>query len=97
MVDGYFIGGYLMTVYYTGMYLMGVYLMGMYLMSVHLMGVYGRISYTPARFTPGKMHVYEVCRRGCTSGRYMSGRCTSARFSLPVNMYEIYGNFDFRK
>src|ERR1700722_19428435 len=37
-----------------------------------------------------------ICRRGCTSGRYTSGRCTSVRSSLPVNVYEVYGNFDFR-
>jgi hypothetical protein len=45
-----------------------------------------------------KMHVYEIYAAvGCTSPRYTSGRCTSARFSLPVNMHEIYGNFEFRK
>jgi hypothetical protein len=33
----------------------------------------------------------------CTSTRYTSGGCTSVGPSLPVNVYEIYGNFDFRK
>ena len=36
-----------------------------------------------------------IRRRWCTSGRYASRRCTSLRTSLPVNVYEIYGNFDF--
>src|SRR5271156_4112534 len=39
-----------------------------------------------------KVELEKARRRGWTSGR-----CTSARSSLPVNMYEIYGNFDFRK
>jgi hypothetical protein len=44
-----------------------------------------------------KVELEKARCRGWTSGRYTSGRCTSARSSLPVNMYEIYGNFDFRK
>jgi hypothetical protein len=29
--------------------------------------------------------------------RCIPGRCTSVRSSLPVNVYKIYGNFDFRE
>jgi hypothetical protein len=112
MVDGSLVGGYLISVSVTGVHLMGVhpigvYLMGVYLVSVHLMGLYIMGAYLIrlqgtrlcAWYTPVNedARLRSICRRGCTSGRYTSGRCTSTRSSLPVNMYEIYGNFDFRK
>ena len=42
-----------------------------------------------------KMHVYEVY---AAVGVHLGGtseRCTFVRSSLSVNVYEIYGNFDF--
>src|ERR1700734_3877404 len=92
-------GVYFMGVYFMGVYFMGVYLTGMHLMGVYVMGAY-LIRLQGARLCARCTPVYVRC----TSTRYtppwvhyISGRCTSVKSSLPVNVYEISGNFDFRK
>jgi hypothetical protein len=64
--------------------MVGGCLMGVYLMDVYLIGVH----YMP----------HACISQACTSWACIlwgSPYCAPQRCSLPVNMYEVYGNFDF--
>ena len=91
------IGMYLIGLHRIGMHLidvclMGLLFIGMHLIRVHLIGSHRkgmhliRVSHRLVHHTC----LRDIRRRGCTSGR-----CTSTRFSLPVNMYEVMGNLAY--
>jgi hypothetical protein len=88
----YLIGLHRIGMHLIDVCLMGLLFIGMHLIRVHLIGSHRkgmhliRVSH---RLVPHTC-LRDIRRRGCTSGR-----CTSTRFSLPVNMYEVMGNLAY--